>query len=404
MRLCCARITVPANFGEVARKATMDAGKIAGLNVVGIVNEPTAAAIYYAITQEVKGHVLVFDLGGGTFDVSIANINGKNVEIITSSGDRNLGGIDFDKKLVDYLEKNYQEKCGEKLCASKEDRVEIEDYAESIKKSLSKKRTVAYRLKGNGGTVRGEITRAEFNMMISSDLAKMEMLVETALDDAGNKFSDIYKVLLVGGSSRIPAVQDMLKNLFGYEPTAVGNVDECVSLGAALYAGLRLLEDHPERVDAGIAAGLRDVNLGEVCNHGYGTICLSYDEITESRCVANDVLIEKNSKIPCTVNKTFFTHYNNQLVIKTDLTQGMSTDPENCTILVSEELKLPVGLPEGTPVDVSYSYDKDQRMRCVFEHKESGTQLVIDYDVTSQRSNTQTLAQEKAKIANFIIE
>ncbi|MDA3924095.1 MAG: Hsp70 family protein [Kiritimatiellae bacterium] len=397
-------ITVPANFGEVARKATMDAGKIAGLNVVGIVNEPTAAAIYYVITQEVKGHVLVFDLGGGTFDVSIADVNGKNVEIVTSSGDRHLGGINFDEKLVEYFEKNYKEKSGGNLYSSQEERSEVEDYAELIKRSLSKKESVAFRLKGDSGTVRGELTQSEFNVMISSFLARMEMLVETALDDAGNEPSDIDKVLLVGGSSRIPAVQDMLKNIFGFEPTVVGNVDECVSLGAALYAGLRLLEDDPSRVDEGIAAGLCDVNLGEVCNHGYGTICLSFDEVTQSSVLTNDVLIKKDSKIPCAVKQIFCTHCNNQQIIKAKLTAGMSSDPDECIVLVSGELKLPPGLPERTPIEVSYSYDKDQRMRCVFEHKDSGTQLVFDYDVMSRKSSSQTIAEKKAKIEDFTIE
>lgn len=397
-------ITVPANFGEVARKATMDAGKLAGLNVVGIVNEPTAAAIYYAITHEVKGHVLIFDLGGGTLDVSIADVNGRNVEIVTSSGDRHLGGVNFDEKLVEYFEKKYEEKSGGKLLSSPEDRAEIEDYAETIKKSLSKKESVAYRLKGESGTVRGEVIRNEFNSMISSFLARIEMLVETAMDNADNEPSDIEKVLLVGGSSRIPAVREMLKNIFGFEPIAVGNVDECVSLGAALYAGLRLLEDDPSKVDAGIATGLGDVKLGEVCNHGYGTICLSFDEVTQSECLVNDVLIKKDSKIPCVVTRTFGTALNNQEIIRPKLTQGMSCEPDECNILVENELKLPSGLPAGSPIDVSYSYDKDQRMRCVYEHKESGKKLVIDYDVETRKSSTQSVEEKKARIENFTIE
>ena len=155
-------ISVPANFGEVARKATMDAGKIAGLNVVGIVNEPTAAALYYAITHEIGGRVMVFDLGGGTFDVSIVNVAGKDIEMVASSGDRDLGGSNFDQKLVEFFETKYREETGSNLYSTQEERAEFEDYAEETKKSLSKKETVAFRLKGESGTVRGEITRSEF--------------------------------------------------------------------------------------------------------------------------------------------------------------------------------------------------------------------------------------------------
>jgi molecular chaperone DnaK len=397
-------ITVPANFGEVARKATMDAGKIAGLNVVGIVNEPTAAAIYYVITQEVKGHVLVFDLGGGTFDVSIADVNGKNVEIVTSSGDRHLGGINFDEKLVEYFEKNYKEKSGGNLYSSQEERSEVEDYAELIKRSLSKKESVAFRLKGDSGTVRGELTQSEFNVMISSFLARMEMLVETALDDAGNEPSDIDKVLLVGGSSRIPAVQDMLKNIFGFEPTVVGNVDECMSLGATLYAGLRLLENDPSRVDAGIAVGLSGLKLGDICNHGYGIVCLDYDKVTGSEYSVNKVLIKKDSRIPCDVQRTFFTEIDNQRVFRLKLTQGMSREPDACHILDVAELNLPSGLPSGSPIEFCCSCDKDQLMMWVLEHKESGTQLVINYDMETRKSSAQAVEKKKVSIEDFLIE
>ncbi len=397
-------ISIPANFGEVARKATMDAGKIAGLNVVGLVNEPTAAAFYYAITNEIGGRVMVFDLGGGTFDVSVANVAGKDIDIVTSSGDRVLGGSQFDQKLLEYFEKKYKEETGGKLYGTPEERAEFEDYAEETKKSLSKKETVKFRLKGEEGTVRGEITRSEFESLISSDIARIEMLIETVLDEAEIEASDVEKVLLAGGSSRIPAVQRLLKEMFGYEPTLAGNVDECVSLGAALYAGIRLLEENPSQVSAGQAGALEDIKVGEVCNASYGTTCMAEDEVLGRDVLTNDIIIKKNSKIPCTVSKTYCTRQPGQKEINGDVTQGESSDPELIVVIGADRLHLPDGLPAGSPIDVTYSYDKDQRMSCVFEHKESRRKLVINLDIEKGTSTSETIEDQQAKIEDLIIE
>jgi len=397
-------ISIPANFGEVARKATMDAGKIAGLNVVGLVNEPTAAAFYYAITNEIGGRVMVFDLGGGTFDVSIANVAGKDIDIVASSGDRDLGGSQFDQKLLEYFEKKYKEETGGNLYSTLEERAEFEDYAEETKKSLSKKETVKFRLKGEEGTVRGEITRSEFESLISSDIARIEMLIETVLDEAEIEASDVEKVLLAGGSSRIPAVQRLLKEMFGYDPTLAGNVDECVSLGAALYAGIRLLEENPSKVSAGQAGALGDIKVGEVCNASYGTHCLGRDDVMEKVVLKNDILIKKNSKIPCEVSRTYSTVRPNQEVVEGNVTQGESSDPDLVAKIATGKLQLPDGLPEGTPIDVTYSYDKDQRMKCVFEHKESRKKLVIDLDIESGTSTSETVEDQQAKIEDLIID
>jgi len=383
-------ISVPANFGEVARKATMDAGKIAGLNVIGIVNEPTAAALYYAITHEIAGRMMVFDLGGGTFDVSVANVAGQGIDIVTSCGAPDLGGSHFDQKLLEYFEKKYKEETGGEMYSTPEERAEFEDYAEEAKKSLSKKETFKFRLKGEGGTVRGEITRSEFESLISSDIARIEMLIETVLDEAELEASDVEKVLLAGGSSRIPAVQRLLKEMFGYEPTLAGNVDECVSLGAALYAGLRL--------------GKVDMPLGEVCNASYGTTCMAIDEVLEKDVPTNDILIKKNSKIPCEVSKTYFTRYAGQEVINGKVTQGESSDPDLVQIRAEGSLKLPSDLPQGTPIDITYSYDKDQRMNCIFEHKDSRTKLVVNLDIESGSSTSETIEDQQAKIEDLIID
>ncbi len=397
-------LTIPANFGEVARKATMDAGKIAGVNVIGIVNEPTAIAFYYAITHEIAGRVMVFDLGGGAFDVSIASVAGKDIDIVASSGDRDLGGSQFEQKLLEYFEKKYKEETGGKLYSTPEERAEFEDYAEETKKSLSKKETVKFRLKGEEGTVRGEISRSEFESLIYWDIARIEMLIETVLDEAKIEASDVEKVLLAGGSSHVPCVQRLLKEMFGYEPTLAGNVDECVSLGAALYAGIRLLDENPSQLSTGQADTVGNIKIGAVCNASYGRIVMGYDDVLGREVLKNDILIKKNSKIPCSVTRTIYTTHDDQREIEGNVTQGESSDPGLVAVIASGTLQLPAGLPSGTPIDVTYSYDKDQRMRCVFEHKDSRRKLVIGLDIESGTSTSETGGKQQAKIEDFIVE
>ena len=397
-------ISVPANFGEVARKATMDAGKIAGLNVIGIVNEPTAAALYYAIEHKVSGRVLVFDLGGGTFDVSIADVAGRDVSLVTSQGDRDLGGYNFDQKLVEWFEKKYQDGGKGVLCRTPEERADIEVYAETIKKTLSKQDRTSATLKGENGSLKVDVLRGEFESLISSYLARIEMLIETALEGAECAPSDITKVLLAGGSSRIPAVQRLLKKMFGYEPTLVGNVDECVALGAALYAGLRLMEESPEQVPAGIKGALGSVNVNEISNHSFGTFCLTFDDKKERMENANDFIIPKNTPIPCNMTKTYFTTHDGQKRVSSEVTQGESTDPDYVNVIAGGTLELPSGLPANSPIKASYSYDKDQRMNCIFEHEDSKRKIVINIDIKSGAYTTESIIDKRAKLEDFVIE
>ena len=218
-------ITIPANFAENARTATIEAGKLAGLNVVGLINEPSAAACYYALNENVAGRILIFDLGGGTFDVTIADVAGTDVQIKASSGDRNLGGVDFDEAILKYLADIYEKEKGSPLFESAEDRNEMLMYCEELKKSLSKRDDTSYNLRGLAGRHKGTITKDTFSQLIASHIARIEMLIETAMEESSDTIDSIDNILLVGGSSRIPAVQSMLKNMFNKEPTKVGNLD-----------------------------------------------------------------------------------------------------------------------------------------------------------------------------------
>jgi molecular chaperone DnaK len=372
-------ISVPAHFDEVRRKATMDAGTMAKLNVIGIVNEPVAAALYYATTREVSGKVLVYDLGGGTFDVTILNVKGHQMDIICSQGDHALGGIDFDRKILDILEKSYKDKFGVELIRSEEDRARYEDEAEDIKKTLSRRDVAKKMLYGQAGNMRVEITRQTFEQAISSLMARADILIEVALEEAGLAPSGISKVLLVGGSTRIPLVQRRLEQMFGFPPDAAVNVDECVALGAAVHAGLTMLRDNPDAVPAGVAAGLRDINLTDVCNHSYGTICAPFDKETGRRIIQNRIILKKNTPLPCEASQTFYTVSEGQAEVEVTITQGEDTAPEYVNKIATHKFRLPPGRPAECPIKVTYKYDVNQRMHCSFEDLESGRILEVDF-------------------------
>ena len=371
-------ISVPAHFDEIRRKATMDAGAAIGLNVIGIVNEPVAAALYYATTRQVSGRVLVYDLGGGTFDVTIMNVKGHNMDIICSQGDHALGGVDFDKKMLEILEQSYRQNFDADLIGSQEDRARYEDEAEDIKKTLSRRPIAKKMLYGPKGNMRIEVTRQMFEQAISSLLARTDMLVEVALQEAQLKPSDIDTVLLVGGSTRIPSVQERLERTFGFAPATSVNVDECVALGAALHAGLTMLRQKPEDVPAGIVSGLKDINLTDVCNHSYGTLCAPIDEETGRRVIENRIILKKNTPLPCEASQTFYTVKQGQDQIETTITQGEDTDPQYVNRIATQKFELPPDRPPDCPIKVTYGYDTNQRMHCKFEDIESGRALELD--------------------------
>lgn len=374
-------ISVPAHFDEVRRKATMDAGTSAGLNVIGLVNEPVAAALYYATTREVSGKVLVYDLGGGTFDVTILDVNGRQMDIVCSQGDHALGGIDFDRKILEILQQNYKDKFAAELINSDEERAKYEDEAEDIKKTLSRRQTAKKMLYGPAGCMKVEITRQMFEQAISPLLARIDMLIEVALDEAKVKPSGIDKVLLVGGSSRIPLVQQRLEKLFGFPPDMTVNVDECVALGAALHAGLTMLRERPDEVPAGIAHGLQDIRLTDVCNHSYGTICAPFDKETGRRIVANRIILKKNTPLPCESTQMFYTMSQGQTELEVTVTQGEDTDVDYVNKIATHRFKLPSNRAAGCPIKVTYSYDVNQRMHCKFQDVESGRVLEVDFSL-----------------------
>jgi len=398
-------LSVPAHFDEVRRKATMDAGTMAGLNVIGIVNEPVAAALYYATTRKVSGKVLVYDLGGGTFDVTVMDVNGHQMDIICSQGDHALGGIDFDQKILELLEQNYRDKFGTELIDSDEDRAKYEDEAEDIKKTLSRRPVAKKMLYSPAGSMRVQITREMFEEAISSLMSRTDILVEVALEEAGLKPSKINKVLLVGGSTRIPFVQKRLEKMFGAAPETAVNVDECVALGAALHAGLTMLREKSDVVPAGVSNGLKDINLTDVCNHSYGTICAPIDKETGRRVIENRIILKKNTPLPCESSQTFYTLTEGQTNLEVTITQGEDTAVEYVNKIATHKFKLPPNRPADRPIKVTYSYDVNQRMHCKFEDVESSKVLEVDLSLNQDGEMGESDIKEKNKqMKSFKIE
>ncbi|MCF6313023.1 MAG: Hsp70 family protein [Verrucomicrobiales bacterium] len=355
-------ITVPANFNELARNATTTACRLAGLKVSRLVNEPTAAALYYAHTQDISGKVMVYDLGGGTLDITILNIKGQKIDILLSEGARHLGGSNFDEILIEILAQEYQKKNGADLFQDERQRRKVLTTSEDAKKMLSKLKHITETV-GNDtdGSARIDLTRELFEDAISKLLTRTVMLVEQALDSLDLKPSDIDHVVMVGGSTRMPIVPQTLRDRFGFKPVSCGNVDECVCLGAALFAK-------------------QARQVSEVCNQSYGTVAIIEDAATGKSELRNSIVIPKNTPIPCSMSQTYITSEDNEELIEVEITQGEDTDPQYVDIVGKISLKVPAGRPAGCEVTVTYSYDQNQRVKASVTDEKSGKRHNIEIE------------------------
>ena len=301
-------ITVPAYFNDAQRQATKDAGKIAGLDVKRIINEPTAAALAYGLDNEGEQKIMVYDLGGGTFDVSIIEIGDGVIEVLATNGDNKLGGHDFDKKVMDYMVADFKSKTGIDLSGDKMAMERIKAEAEDAKKKLSSATQVEINIPFITANEQGPqhlnmtLTKAKFDELTRDLVERTAIPVQNALKDAGISASELSKVLLVGGSTRIPAVQDKVKQLTGHEPSKKMNPDECVALGASIQGG-KLAGD----------AGAGDILLLDVT-----PLSLSIETMGG---VATR-LIERNTTIPTKKSQIFSTAADNQTAVDINVVQG----------------------------------------------------------------------------------
>ncbi len=301
-------ITVPAYFNDAQRQATKDAGKIAGLDVKRIINEPTAAALAYGLDNEKEQKIMVYDLGGGTFDVSIIEIGDGVIEVLATAGDNRLGGDDFDQKITDYLLAEFKRAEGVDLSSDKMALQRLKEASEKAKKELSSATTTNINLPFITATADGPkhlditLTKAKFDELTSDLVERTATPVQNALRDAGVSASELSKVLLVGGSTRIPAVQDKVKQLTGHEPSKSLNPDECVAIGASIQGG-KLAGD----------AGAGDILLLDVT-----PLSLSIETMGG---IATR-LIERNTTIPCKKSQVFSTAADNQTAVDINVVQG----------------------------------------------------------------------------------
>ena len=301
-------ITVPAYFNDAQRQATKDAGKIAGLDVKRIINEPTAAALEYGLDNEKEQKIMVYDLGGGTFDVSIIEIGDGVIEVLSTSGDNRLGGDDFDQKITDYMIAEFKKQEGVDLSTDKMALQRLKEAAEKAKKELSSATTTNINLPFITATAEGpkhfdmNLTRAKFDELTRDLVDRTAVPVQNALKDAGITASELGQVLLVGGSTRIPAVQDKVKQLTGKEPSKSLNPDECVAIGASIQGGK--------------LAG--DAGAGEVLLLDVTPLSLSIETMGG---VATR-LIERNTTIPTRKSQIFSTAADKQTAVDIYVVQG----------------------------------------------------------------------------------
>jgi len=337
-------ITVPAYFNDAQRQATKDAGKIAGLDVKRIINEPTAAALAYGLDNEKEQKIMVYDLGGGTFDVSIIEIGDGVIEVLATNGDTHLGGDDFDNKIIQWMLDEFKKAEGVDLSGDKMAMQRLKEAAEKAKKELSSAMTTNINLPFITATAEGpkhfdmNLTRAKFDELTRDLVDKTAIPVQNAMKDAGLNYSDLGQVLLVGGSTRIPAVQDKVRALTGKEPSKSLNPDECVAIGAAIQGG-KLAGD----------AGAGDILLLDVT-----PLSLSIETMGG---VATR-LIERNTTIPTKKSQIFSTAADNQTAVDINVVQGERQFAKDNKSLGQFRLDGIAPAPRGIPqIEVTFDID-----------------------------------------------
>ncbi len=388
-RVTEAVITVPAYFSDAQRQATKDAGRIAGLKVERIINEPTAAALAYGLDNGSAQKILVYDFGGGTFDVSVIEIGDKVIEVLATSGDNHLGGDDFDKRVADYLVTEFKRAEGIDVSKDKMAMQRVREEAEKAKKELSTAQSVNVNLpfiatdKSGPKHMDITLTRAKFNELTADLVDRTRGPVNTALSDAGISKSELNKVLLVGGTTRIPAVQDAVRSMTGLEPGRNVNPDECVALGAAIQGGKL----------SGESSAAAELLLLDVT-----PLTLSIETVGG---VATH-LIEKNSTIPCKKSQVFSTAMNGQTGVDIKVLQGERQFARDNKLIGNFRLSGIRRAPAGVPkIEVTFDIDANGIVHVSAKDLDTGKQqgITITSSTNLSEADIQRAMQEAVEYA-----
>ena len=380
-------ITVPAYFTDAQRQATKDAGKIAGLDVKRIINEPTAAALSYGVDKEKDQKVMVYDLGGGTFDVSIIEMGDGVQEVLATAGNNHLGGDDFDQRIIDWLADEFKKEQGIDLRSDKMAMQRLKEAAEKAKIELSGVTTSNISLPFITADATGPkhlettLTRAKFNEM-TADLVEATMgPVRQALSDSGLKASDLHKILMVGGSSRIPAVQDAIKSFTGKEPFKGINPDECVAVGAAIQGGV-------------LGGDVEGILLLDVTPLSLGI---------ETMGGVNTKIIERNTTIPTKKSQIFSTAADNQTSVEVHVLQGEREFAKDNKTLGVFHLDGIMPAPRGVP-QIEVTFDIDANGIVHVSAKDLGTQKEQSISITSSSNMSKEDIEKAVKEAEQFAE
>ncbi len=364
-------ITVPAYFTDSQRQATKDAGQIAGLNVQRIINEPTAAALAYGIDKEEEQNIVVYDLGGGTFDVSVINIGDGVQEVLATAGNNHLGGDDFDQRIIDWLKDEFKKSDGIDLSSDKFAMQRLKDEAEKAKIALSNSTTVNISIPYITADATGPkhlnvtLSRAKFNDL-TSDLVDATMgPLKQAIADSGLDKNEIHKILLVGGSTRIPAVQDAVKNFLGKDPFKGINPDECVAIGASIQGGVMNKE-----VQGIVLLDVAPLSLGI---ETAGGICTR--------------MIERNTTIPTKETKVFTTYADNQPSVDINVLQGEREFAKDNKSIGNFRLDGIAPAPRGIPqIEVTFDIDVNGIVNVTAKDKGTGKEQHISITASTNMS------------------
>jgi molecular chaperone DnaK len=393
-------ITVPAYFGDDRRKATIDAGKIAGLNVLRLINEPTAAAVAFGMDKGKMGKVLVYDLGGGTFDVTLMEIKDDNFDVIGTNGDPNLGGKNFDNKLTEMIIADLKAQgC---LVDETDDLIfaDVREKAEHAKKALSQKEqtTTKHTIGGKNYTVK--LTRAEFEEAAKQLLERTKLYLSDMMSEANVTWAEVDHLLVIGGSTRMPMVKEMLEELSGKTIKYEVNPDTAVAIGAALLANATLPEGKENTAPSGAESGIANFRISDVTSQSLGVITVDDRDINKK---INSVIIPHNTKIPAKKSGMFATVYDNQTRLLVEVTEGNDTDVEYVKIIGSSTLELPP-YPKNSPIEVIYQYDIDQTIFIEVFDKVANTSLgTFEIDRVANLSDEQ-LATAISAVNNITVE